>query len=438
MAVARRDAATRGAPPPPTALRPVLGFTKRLPTRAQRSVLSALATDAAFRGRVAEQSDEAQLGRASWLFLTRPEGWTDELARLADAAAEEQRDTDAARSEVAAVRRAEQLADSVERLRSELAAERREREHAEAELTRVRAEAQATVSSRDELAARVDQLERERARAVRELKAAEATATSRLEQLRAEQEQLAPLREQVTELEAALEARTRPESESESEPTDRPAGPPPDGWSDDERAMVARSVERAARAAQELSCALGDAASGLLRPAPPVAPLDAPVEPPPATSQRPSRRVPVRLRGGVHDGSPEGLRQLLDVAGMVAVIDGYNVTMEGWPNLDRERQRTSLVAGLGGLQAQVPANIHVVFDGDADGRRPSVAAPLPVRVHFSPADTEADDVILSMVAGLSTDTPVLVVSTDRRVAEGARRLGANAVQSSVLLELLRR
>ena len=71
-------------------------------------------------------------------------------------------------------------------------------------------------------------------------------------------------------------------------------------------------------------------------------------------------------------------------------------------------------------------------------RRPSVGAPLPVRVHFSPADTEADDVILSMVAGLPTDTPVLVVSSDRRVAEGARRLGANSVRSSVLLELLRR
>ena len=79
-----------------------------------------------------------------------------------------------------------------------------------------------------------------------------------------------------------------------------------------------------------------------------------------------------------------------------------------------------------------------MFDGDAEGRRPAVGAPLPVRVHFSPADTEADDVILSMVAGLPTDTPVLVVSSDRRVAEGARRLGANSVRSSVLLELLRR
>jgi hypothetical protein len=80
----------------------------------------------------------------------------------------------------------------------------------------------------------------------------------------------------------------------------------------------------------------------------------------------------------------------------------------------------------------------VVFDGDDDGRRPSVGAPLPVRVHFSSAEVEADDVILDMVSRLPTDVGVLVVSSDRRVAEGARRLGANVASSSVLLELLRR
>jgi predicted RNA-binding protein with PIN domain len=140
----------------------------------------------------------------------------------------------------------------------------------------------------------------------------------------------------------------------------------------------------------------------------------------------------------VLEDSPEGIRQLLGLPTLVAVVDGYNVTMEGWPTLDRSGQRDSLVTSAGGLQAQVPASIHLVFDGDADGGRPAVGAPLPVRVHFSAAGTEADDLILDMVARLPTDVPVLVVSSDRRVAEGARRLGANAVASSVLLELLRR
>ncbi len=59
-------------------------------------------------------------------------------------------------------------------------------------------------------------------------------------------------------------------------------------------------------------------------------------------------------------------------------------------------------------------------------------------MHFSPADLEADDVILDMVRELPTDVPVVVVSSDRRVADGARRLGANAVRSRHLLALLGR
>ena len=145
----------------------------------------------------------------------------------------------------------------------------------------------------------------------------------------------------------------------------------------------------------------------------------------------------MRLRGGLVEGTVEGLRQLLGIAAMVTIIDGYNVTMQGWPALDRTAQRDTLVRSLGSLQAQVASAIHVVFDGDADGARPHVAAPLPIRVHFSHADTEADDVILSTVADLPTDTPVLVVSSDRRVTDGARRLGANVASSSELLELLR-
>ena len=128
----------------------------------------------------------------------------------------------------------------------------------------------------------------------------------------------------------------------------------------------------------------------------------------------------------------------MGVVGLVAIIDGYNVSMELRPSLGRTEQRDSLIRSLGSLAARLPATIHVVFDGDDDGRRPAVGAPLPVRVHFSHAEIEADDLILDMVAELPTDVPVLVVSTDRRVAEGARRLGANAVRAGELIALLAR
>ena len=69
---------------------------------------SALDADESFRARVADGAEESELGRAGWLFLTRPSGWHDELDGLAAAAADEQRDTDALRSELTAQRRVEQ------------------------------------------------------------------------------------------------------------------------------------------------------------------------------------------------------------------------------------------------------------------------------------------------------------------------------------------
>ena len=120
------------------------------------------------------------------------------------------------------------------------------------------------------------------------------------------------------------------------------------------------------------------------------------------------------------------------------IVDGYNVSMEAWPLLDSAcaaQPRSSRCSAS--LQARTGASFHVVFDGDDDGRRPSVGAPLPVRVHFSHAEVEADDVVLDMVARLPTDRPVVVVSSDRRVQDGARRLGANIVKSCELLSLQR-
>lgn len=447
VTVARRDLATRDAPSPPSSIRPVLGFT-RLPSRALRTVQLALDRDDAFRARVAEGAEESALGRASWLFLHRPDGWFDELGELAAQVEEEQRDTEALRAEQSAQRRAEQLADSVDRLRDDLALERRAAQDALAQLERARGERHDLVTARDELAARVASLEEERARAVRELKATEAASASRLDELRDERARRSSMEEQVRALEAALAERAPVEDADRlgTEGTPPPAAAGGAASDPVDLGAVAVAVDRAARAAALLGDALAEAVAALVpvaveadhRPDAPIArsassgpPAGAPTGPPP-------RRVPVRLHSGVHDGTAEGLRQLLGVDGMVAIVDGYNVTMEGWPTLDHQAQRNSLLRALAGVQAQVPAAIHVVFDGDDDGRRPAVGAPLPVRVHFSAADTEADDVILSMVTRLPTDTPVLVVSSDRRVAEGARRLGANAVRSSVLLELLRR
>lgn len=381
---------------------------------------------------------------------------------------------DAARSELSAQRRAEQLGESVEKLRGELEAAVSARADAERSAAVLRSELLAVSAERDDLAGAVARLGADRSRAVQELKKIEALAADRLEQQRSDRAALEAASARVEELESAL----RSEPETGAQPGPRPAQvePRPDPgaesssgpselvphhgeWNDQSRRAVADMVERASVAASELGEALGAAAEILSRgvvdrdfASPPGGGAD---ESQPATvlaagsggeqegraesraASRPPRRVPIRLRRGVLEGTVEALRQLLANPSVVVIVDGYNVTMEGWPTMDPSSQREALVRALGSLQSQVSARIHVMFDGDSAGERPHVASPLPVRVHFSAAGIEADDVILSTVADLPTDTPVLVVSSDGRVANGSRRLGANVSRSKELLDLLR-
>ncbi len=479
VVTARRDASTVDAPAPPTKLRPVLRFAK-LPSRALQTVRAVLDSDDEFRARVAEGATEHDLGRASWLFLERPEGWDEEFELLTAAAVEESEDDEASRREGVAERRLAQVESTLESLRvdhgrSTAALDAAESALAEERAGRARLEADAAA-----LSARLDELGEERAATVKHLKATEALATNRLDELRALRTRVAELEEllaqrptadepsDVAELpfdqqpladasgDASTGDRGAPLAASVGPAGPEPAGPEPAGpepaaaspWDGLDPTQVADAVARAAAASAALSDALADAAR-LLVPEPPLAvgPPDADAvstEPseggdePSAPTMRPPRRSPLRLRGGVHDGTAEGVEQLASTPGAIVIVDGYNVSMEGWPALDRSQQRTSLTRALGALRNRTGANVHVVFDGDDDGRRPSVGAPLPVRVHFSPADVEADDVILAMVAELPTDVPVVVASSDRRVAEGARRLGANVVRSDALLALLRR
>ena len=67
--------------PPPSGLAPYLRFAKQTPA-SLRAVARIVERDEAFRARVAAAVDEATVGRAGWLWLTRPEGWQDDLAAI--------------------------------------------------------------------------------------------------------------------------------------------------------------------------------------------------------------------------------------------------------------------------------------------------------------------------------------------------------------------
>ncbi len=153
----------------------------------------------------------------------------------------------------------------------------------------------------------------------------------------------------------------------------------------------------------------------------------------------PADVVAARLPGGLpHAASgtdePSRLNAWLGLPAAHLIVDGYNVSKAGFPELTLALQRDRLVRLLGTLAARTSAEVTVVFDGAA------VVAPPPagrgVRVLFSPPGVIADDVIRDLVAAEPPGRVVVVVSSDREVADGVRRAGARTADSSVLLPLL--
>ena len=96
-----------------------------------------------------------------------------------------------------------------------------------------------------------------------------------------------------------------------------------------------------------------------------------------------------------------------------------------------------MIQGLGALAARTGIEVSCVFDGAA---RPPAMPPAPrgLRVLFSAPGETADDLIRRLVAAEPAGRPVVVVSSDREVADSIRAAGAYPVASPVLLRRLDR
>jgi predicted RNA-binding protein with PIN domain len=424
---------------PPPALRPFLGFA-RLSPAALTAIARVVDQDDDFRAHVAASVDEDAVGRGSWLWLTRPEGWQDDLRaietedrqRRASRAAEqrEARDERSAARRLAATQAALTRAETLgEERRLELDRLQRELD----DMRRAHAASDARVAA---LEATVADLEEARATAVRNLKEVEGRLVGRATELKA-------VKARLRELEAEAPGpgpETRRQEPAPSDAGDEGATVPVV-----DLGAVGRELARAAEGAAGLAdglaglaAALGDRQADAAR---------SPLVPEPAgprraraeAAARPSPRTPVALPGGLLDDSVAAAEHLLRTPDAVLVVDGYNVTMTGWPELGAAEQRRRLVALLSDLAARTCNRVEVVFDG-AEVDHGAVAVPVParrwVRVRFSPPDIEADDVVLDLVAQLPAGRPVIVVSSDNRVREGARRGGANLLYSRQLLDTL--
>jgi predicted RNA-binding protein with PIN domain len=139
--------------------------------------------------------------------------------------------------------------------------------------------------------------------------------------------------------------------------------------------------------------------------------------------------------GRVED--PAALDRLLALPSVHLVVDGYNVTKTGYPELSLSDQRDRLIRQLAAMAARTSAEVTLVFDGAGVVAVPT-AAPRGVRVLFSDPGVLADDVIRALVTAEPEGRPVVVVTSDRAVADSVRRRGAHPVPSAVLLARLGR
>jgi predicted RNA-binding protein with PIN domain len=432
LGVARAGAAADPPVAPPKALLPYLRFAK-LPRPALMATRKVLDEDDAFRARVVEQTDEYEIGLACWLFLARPDGWETDLKELAVTYDENPVVADRrARSEARRAAR-QQQAELEARTRLEERAARAEDEAARMRIDLADAKRQLRdmTTAHAAAAGQLEQRERERTDLLQRAKDAEARLTERSAESRAMRRELDELKALLAASEARLAAAA---AEVESTP---PLDAAASGDSAADLGRASQAVAAAAEAAGRLAEALGVVAASLAPTgaAPPVSGVAAVG----ATGPEPvRRRIPPRLGGGLVDDTVAAGLHLARMAGVRFLIDGYNVSKTGWPELDLPEQRLRLVNALNELHARLGTQVEVVFDGvNPDVQLRTRALPAGVQVWFSPEDREADDVVLDRIGACPASAPVVVVSSDRRVRSGARAAGAAVLSSSTLLGLLR-
>lgn len=396
--------------PPPRGLLPLLDF-KRLPDRALAAARKVVTDDDAFRRRVRDATSEESVGRASWLFLDRPESWSEELARLAAAVEDAVGAAEETKAEAKLRRRVTVLESSLDRTAE----------------GRKRLEAELTVAK--------EQLADER----RARRLAESDAGRRRREADSSAADLDELRRRHSLLQQAMEGAAPPPPSRSEKPAAEPVPSPPPLF---DHAGLSGFIADAARAAEVLSRAL-DEAEQLLTPALEAAPRRREAAASLGGSVRAggaTRRQPTPLPPGTFDDSVEAAGHLVRMAGVRVLVDGYNVTKSARPELTLVDQRQWLADAAVELAARTGARIELVFDG-ADERASAPAdlgRRLGVQLRFSAEGIEADDVLLDLVEKLPQGVPVVVASDDRRVREGARQRGANVLTTAQVLTVLGR
>ncbi|MEU1052484.1 NYN domain-containing protein [Streptomyces sp. NPDC005876] len=395
-------------------------FARFTPSRrvkfAGNAMAAAVETDPLFRQRIGERLREIQpeladaldsgapppaadpLDVAAAAYVLRPASWV----KLVAAAGEEAQRADAERA-------GEETRAELDRLRAEL---ERAREQGRAETERLRGELEGARKETESLHRKL----RSALSDVRRGEAALRKAQGELDSVRADgQAQVSAAESETRRLKARLS-----EAEAALEATRRAA-------------REGRSVED--MRVRLLLDTLLDATQGLRRELalPPVSVRPAET----VDAVEPGRMTPKDIAArALSEHDPAVLDQLLALPQAHLVVDGYNVTKTGYPQMPLEKQRLRLLGQLSQLAAQTGAEVTCVFDGAELVAPVLLAPPRGVRVLFSKPGVTADELIRQLVRAEPPGRPVIVASTDREVADGVARAGARPVASAMLLKRL--
>ncbi|MEW2121295.1 NYN domain-containing protein [Streptomyces sp. NPDC005474] len=381
---------------------------------AGNAMAAALESDTLFRQRIGEKLRETQpelagaldagspppaadpLDVAAAAYVLRPTGWV----KLVTAAGEEAQRADAERAD-------DESRAELDRLREELATAR---DHTRTETERLRTELESAKKEAEslhrKLRAALSDVKRGEAALRKVHVEMESLRTEGHTQVSAAESESRRLKGRLSEVETALEASRR-------------------------AAREGRSVEDM-RVRLLLDTVL-DAAQGLRRELalPPVSVRPAET----VEAVEPGRMTPKDIATrALSENDPAILDQLLALPQAHLVVDGYNVTKTGYPQMPLEKQRLRLLGQLSQLAAQTGAEVTCVFDGAELAAPVLLAPPRGVRVLFSKAGVTADELIRQLVRAEPPGRPVIVVSTDREVADGIAKAGARPVASVVLLK----
>jgi predicted RNA-binding protein with PIN domain len=115
---------------------------------------------------------------------------------------------------------------------------------------------------------------------------------------------------------------------------------------------------------------------------------------------------------------------------MAYLIDGNNVMGQrvGW-HRDRVRARRELLAELARFALLRKARMAVVFDGAPDENFPDGSSYKGVRVYYAARGSDADERIKTLVEESRERRTLVVVTSDRALADYVRRCGAEVLRA---------